>query len=196
MTKAIEAVHEFWFGPLNDAGLCSEAQNKLWFSKSDKTDRICRGRFSDSVEQAIAGELGHWADNDRGLIALVVLLDQLTRNLYRDTPQAFAGDSRALQLAQQAIASGRHLRLPAIHRVFLYLPLEHREDLAIQEQCLTLFELLRTSAGSKPIEGYQRYAIAHRDVIKAFGRFPHRNRILGRASSPQELKYLAEHGGF
>ncbi|MDH4041161.1 MAG: DUF924 domain-containing protein [Gammaproteobacteria bacterium] len=196
MNSAIAAIHRFWFGPLDAAGFAAPEQNRLWFGASAQTDAVIATRFGTLVSRALAGELEHWAGGDEGLIALVLLLDQFTRNIHRGTPGAFAGDGRALALAQQAIAGGRHRALPAIHRVFLYLPLEHCEDLAVQEECVRLFAELAGEAGAGRIGDFARYAAAHRDVIARFGRFPHRNAILGRTSSPGELAYLEQHGGF
>jgi uncharacterized protein (DUF924 family) len=196
MHDTIEAIHEFWFGELDAHGLCIDDRNALWFGASEATDAICRDRFGAALAQARDGGLNDWAQTDRGLVALVVLLDQFSRNIHRDTALAFAGDAAAIALAQDAIASGRHLRLPAIHRVFVYLPLEHCEDIAVQEQCVSLFEELARRMNHPQFDSFARYAVAHRDAIARFGRFPHRNAILGRASSAAELTYLAEHGGF
>ncbi|MEZ5569803.1 MAG: DUF924 family protein [Halioglobus sp.] len=190
----INAIHAYWFGELNAAGLADDNRQALWFGASPETDAECRERFGSALAHARGGRLAHWADTDRGLVALVVLLDQFSRNIDRGRPEAFAADAQALTLAQTAIGSGRDRRLPAIHRVFLYLPLEHSENLQIQRECLRLFSVL--AAEEPGTAGFLRYAQAHHDVIERFGRFPHRNAILGRASSAQELDYLATHGGF
>lgn len=191
----IERVHDFWFGELDARGMCVEDRHRLWFGSDARTDSECRRRFGAALERALAGELDHWARDDRGLVALVVLLDQFSRNIHRGTARAFAGDARALALASAAIDSHRHLRLPAIHRVFTYLPLEHAEDLAQQSRCVQLFDEL-AAGGDAQLAQFARYAHAHRDVIERFGRFPHRNAILGRDSSAQERHHLATHGGF
>ena len=196
MQVAIQDIHDYWFGPLDAAGMAGADRNKLWFSASEAVDADLRRRFGALVERALGGELQPWGNDDAGLVALVLLLDQFTRNLFRGTPRAFAGDQRALALARKTIAAGRHRRLPAIHRVFLYLPLEHCEDLATQDECLRLFAALERDAGSESVAGFTRYARAHREVIAQFGRFPHRNAILGRESTPAELEHLARHGGF
>lgn len=196
MHDTIEAIHEFWFGELDARGLCRDDRQPLWFGASEDTDAICRDHFGAALAQARAGALDEWAQTDRGLVALVVLLDQFSRNIHRGTALAFGGDALALGLAADAIATGRHLRLPAIHRVFLYLPLEHSEDLAVQEQCVSLFAELAGRMNHPQFDSFARYAIAHRDAIARFGRFPHRNAVLGRQSSDAELAYLAEHGGF
>ena len=195
-TETIDDIHAFWFGELDETGMCVADRNPLWFASSAETDETCRSRFGHWVEQAVAGELDDFVDTDDGLIALIVLLDQFTRNIYRGTAQAFSGDTRALAIAQRTIRSGRHLRLPAIHQVFLYLPLEHSEDMDVQQECVTLFEELAGITGSEQIASFTRYAVAHREVIAKFGRYPHRNAILGRESSPGELAYLEKHGGF
>jgi uncharacterized protein (DUF924 family) len=196
MDPQIEAVHDFWFGPLDEAGLCAPEQHDLWFKSSDEIDAAIRARFGELTGRATAGQLEAWEDSDAGAVALVILLDQFNRNIHRGTPAAFAGDERALALAQHYIETGHYRRLPAIHQGFLYMPLEHAEDLDVQEECVTLFEELAAITGNQMIADYVRYAIAHRDVIARFGRFPHRNAILGRTSTPEELAYLEKHGGF
>jgi uncharacterized protein (DUF924 family) len=196
VTDIIEEIHQFWFGELDENGFCADDRQALWFGASVETDASCRVRFGTALDHARQNKLGDWTHTDRGLVALVVLLDQFSRNIHRGTAQAFAGDALALRLAQDAIAIGRHLQLPAIHRVFLYLPLEHCEALAVQEQCVALFEELARQTGHPQCAGFTRYAAAHRDVIAQFGRFPHRNAILGRASSEAERLFLAQHGGF
>ena len=196
MTDISEDIHAFWFGELDENGRCVEDRNALWFGASDTTDAECRTRFGASLALALQGKLDAWTQTNRGLVALIVLLDQFSRNIHRGTAQAFTGDPLALALAQDTISSGRHLRLPAIHRVFLYLPLEHCEDLAVQDTCVALFAQLQQIGGDAQFASFARYAIAHRDVIARFGRFPHRNALLGRTSSAEELSYLEQHGGF
>ncbi len=196
MTSTIEDIHDFWFGELDDKGLCITDRNRRWFGADEETDEACRAHFGNSLRLALEGKLDTWMQTDQGLVALILLLDQFSRNIHRGTAQAFTGDPLALALAQDAIASGRHLRLPAIHRVFLYLPLEHGEDPAIQDQCVRLYEALASATGHPQFAGFTRYALAHRDVIATFGRFPHRNEVLGRPSSAGELAWLEEHGGF
>ena len=198
MQKAdtIKEIHNFWFGELDENGVCVIDHHALWFGANEETDTFCREQFGASLMTAQEGKLQHWAETDRGLIALVVLLDQFSRNIHRGTAQAFTGDPIALALAQDTISSDRHLHLPSIHRVFLYLPLEHCEDLAVQENCVALFEELAQLSGHPQFASFARYAIAHRDVIAQFGRFPHRNKALGRESSAEELAYLEKYAGF
>ena len=196
MTDTITGIHDFWFGELDKDGLCKTDRNALWFGADEATDTRCRALFGASLALAQSGKLDSWESTDRGLIALVVLLDQFSRNIHRGTVHAFGGDPKALALAQDAIASGRHLRLPLIHRVFLYLPLEHSEELVLQNQCVALFEELALVSDHPQLTSFTRYARAHRDVIAKFGRFPHRNAALERSSSPAEIAYLEQHGGF
>jgi len=196
MTDNITEIHDFWFGDLDENGLCTTDRNALWFGADEQTDVTCRVRFGAPLVLALDGNLDSWVNTDRGLIALVVLLDQFSRNIHRGTAQAFGGDPRALALAQDAIASNRHLRLPVIHRVFLYLPLEHSEEFALQNQCVDLFEELMRVGNHPQFASFTRYAKSHRDVIAQFGRFPHRNAALGRTSSAGEIAYLEQHGGF
>jgi uncharacterized protein (DUF924 family) len=196
MIETINTIVDYWFGELDEQGLSAPEQHALWFKSSLDTDRYCLRHFGDLVEQAIGGELDHWADSDRGLIALIVLLDQFPRNIFRGTARAFSGDSLALALALRTIKAGDHRALPAIHQVFLYLPLEHSENLEVQQQCLELFAVLKASSDHEKIAGFEQYALAHRDVIARFGRFPHRNTILGRPSTEAELTFMETHAGF
>lgn len=192
----IDHILMFWFGPLDSGGFSPPTQHSRWFHSGANIDRECEALFGAAVKQAIAGDLAQWAASDRGLLALILLLDQLPRNIYRGTAAAYSGDVRALALAQQAIAERRHLELPAIHRVFLYMPLEHSEDLPAQEQCVALFEELAAATGAELVADFGRYAVVHRDIIAKFGRYPHRNVVLGRESTPAELEHLERHGGF
>ncbi len=186
----------FWFGPLDNQGLSKAEQHGLWFKSSQSIDQNISELFGATVKKALGGQLDSWASSERGLMALILLLDQFTRNIYRGTPEAYSGDSTALALARAAITENRHLSIPLIHRVFLYLPLEHSEAIADQKRCVALFEDITTTTGLEQIRGFTRYALAHLDVIAQFGRFPHRNTILGRVSTPAEEVHMATHGGF
>jgi uncharacterized protein (DUF924 family) len=195
----ILAILHYWFDELDTLGMCPQAQNKLWFQSRPETDREIEQRFGADVRQALAGELNHWVDEKEGLIALVILLDQFTRNIYRGTTAAFSGDRQALAMAAKAVACGTDRELASIHRVFLYIPYEHAEDLATQEAGIGCFDRLledcHPDAGER-VSGFRDYSVAHRDVIARFGRFPHRNAILGRESTGEEVSHLEQHGGF
>lgn len=197
MAHAIEDTLAFWFGdlPLRDG---SEAdRSALWFSKSEAQDAEIRRRFGAQVSAALAGELDTWAQTPQGRLALVVTLDQFTRNIHRHTPAAFAGDPRALAHTLEALEQGEHLRLPLIGRVFLYMPMEHAEDLAMQHRCVACFRELEQAAPARDqamFRGFTDYAERHREVIRRFGRFPHRNAILARENTPEESAYLSQPG--
>lgn len=195
MTPA--AVLEFWLGAEPARALRDPARNRLWWRKDAATDADIRARFDTWVAAALAGRLHPWADAPDGLLALVLLTDQFTRNIHRDTPAAFAGDPLALAWCRQGIAAGWEPRLSAAERAFLYMPLEHSEILADQDECVARFE--RLVAESAAVErgalaGMLDYARRHREVIARFGRFPHRNAILGRESSAAELEFLRTPG--
>lgn len=196
MDDGIDDILDFWFGQLGSDGMPVDNRNALWFGRDCAVDALLRERFGRWLERGIAGELDHWADSDRGLVALVVLLDQFSRNIHRGSARSFAADPQALALAGRAIAGGRHETLPTAHRAFLYMPLEHCEDLDTQERCVALFQELAAGSGHEQVAGFERFALAHRDVIARFGRFPHRNALLGRTSTGEELDYLDKHGGF
>ncbi|BEV16956.1 DUF924 domain-containing protein [Herbaspirillum sp. DW155] len=195
-----EEVLDFWFGPDWDtlpAHQVAERQKKLWWSKHPDVDAQCRTRFEPLVQQAAANELDDWTESPRSMLALILLLDQMPRNIYRDTPQAFAFDELARQCSHLALAMGLDAELPPLARVFVYLPLEHAEDLDDQEYVVQLMRGLAKAASGedKPaFDGYADYARRHHAVIERFGRFPHRNRILGRDSTPEEVEFLKQPG--
>lgn len=180
---APEEVMDFWF-----AGDPSLAR-PVWFEKSTGFDAAC-ARFAAARDQAKAGGLDHWIATPHGALALVILLDQFSRNLHRGSAEAFAADRKALAIARAAVAQGYDRTLAPLERVFLYLPFEHAEDLETQDEAVRLFEALRGQVDEKTIE----FAHRHRDVIRRFGRFPHRNAVLGRTGTAAEGAYLAQPG--
>jgi len=173
-TSEALALCDFWFGP--------EAKPKWWI-KDAIFDAEIRQRFGNLHDRAAAGRLNHWEETAKGCLALIILLDQVPRNIFRDTPRAFATDAPALALAKQALTRGFDRDLGIEERVFLYLPFEHSEDLADQERCVALIEPLGN-------ENFTDFARRHLEVIKRFGRFPHRNRVLERNSTEEELTFL------
>lgn len=190
-------VLEFWFGNAGDDTAIAQAQQKLWWSKNESVDADMRKRFAEPVESAAGGRFNHWAQDAHGRLALILLFDQFPRNMYRDTPRAFAYDSRARELALAGITTGTDRTLRAIERVFFYLPLEHSESAELQERCVALLTALAAGvpeADRKTFKGYVDYAVRHRDVIHRFGRFPHRNHVLGRVSTPEETAFLKQPG--
>jgi uncharacterized protein (DUF924 family) len=195
----IQRILDYWFGELDAAGMAGPAQQTLWFNPPAGTDEAIRDQFRGDVELALTGALDHWRATPQGLLALVILLDQFTRNIYRGTPAAFSGDSRALALARAAVARQWHCELATIHGVFLCMPFEHAEDPGAQDEGLAAMDglLSRCPAEARSqVADFRRYLLAHREVIARFGRFPHRNAILGRASTPAELSHLETHRGF
>lgn len=181
MSPRAAALLEFWFAPGMEA---------RWFAVDPAFDRELAERFGPDLARAAKGELDHWVETPDEAVALVILLDQMPRNVFRGKPEAYALDSRALAMAEATLLRGHDRALPRIRRGFLYLPFEHSESLADQEYCVSLFE----RAGDDP-DGLM-WARRHRDVIARFGRFPHRNAVLGRETSPEEAAFLEAEGGF
>ena len=182
-------VLDFWFGP---APLSTRRE---WFVKNAEFDVSIRRRFGPLVDRALAAPLG-WGDDALSTLAEVIVLDQFTRNLFRGQARAFAGDARALELALRLTGSGQHLSLHPLQRWFACMPLEHAEDLGLQDRCVALFEALVADAGqhADALQGALDNAHKHREVIRQFGRFPHRNAALGRSSTAAEAAYLAQPG--
>jgi uncharacterized protein (DUF924 family) len=184
------AVLDFWYQP-DDAGRWRDLAREEWFRKDAAFDAAIRERFGDLIARALAGGLGEWCVQPRGALARVLVLDQFTRNAFRDTPDAFAGDARALATAKAALAQGFDRGLAPVERWFLYMPFEHSEVLEDQSRAVALFEALAAETGlDAPLE----WARKHEAVIRRFGRFPHRNDILGRASTPEEAAFLQTPG--
>lgn len=193
----IDAIVEFWFGADPDDGAVAKEKSSLWWSKNPQVDEEIRQRFEGLVAKAAAGELSDWQMTPRGKLALILLTDQFPRNIYRDTPRAFACDPKALAECLDGVTRGLDLSLRPIERVFFYLPLEHSESLEHQEQSVKQFRELIDAVGAD-LKGvfaqYLDFAVRHREIIARFGRFPHRNKILGRESTAEEAAFLAEPG--
>lgn len=192
-----EQVLEFWFGELDASGRAKPEVAKRWFQGGPAFDRAVRDQFL-SVHAAVAAG-GHedWLTTPRGRLALVIVLDQFSRNMFRGTPASFARDGRALELSFDGIARGDDKKLRTDERTFLYMPLMHSEKLAVQERCVDLFATFGDSLAEDARDAVTRnldYAVRHRDIIRRFGRFPHRNAILGRASTPEEAEFLKQPG--
>jgi uncharacterized protein (DUF924 family) len=192
-----EEVLDFWFGEQrNEAGWLQE-RNRLWFGGAPEADARIRERFLALTEAARAGQLDEWAQEPRGLLALVILLDQFSRTLFRGSPEAFDADAAARALVHRMRAQGWETRYTPLERLFLAMPLMHAEGLGEQEACMREFErLVELCAG--PLGDTMRssldYARRHRDIVQRFGRFPHRNDTLGRPSTPEEQDFLKQSG--
>ncbi|HKX41698.1 MAG TPA: DUF924 family protein [Burkholderiaceae bacterium] len=190
LTPDATAVLDFWFGTPGspEHGTFRE----LWFTKSEATDREIAQRFAPLIERALRGELADWETQPDSALAQILLLDQFTRNVFRDTPRAFAGDARALAAASAMVGRRQDEALPPIPRSFVYMPFEHAESTIAQDEAVRLFT--RLAAAAPDLGHMLDYAHRHRDVIQRFGRFPHRNAILGRRDTPEETTFLQQSG--
>jgi uncharacterized protein (DUF924 family) len=187
--KQARAVLDFWFGARESAEYGKS--RAIWFDKNEAFDAELRARFGFVQRAAATGQLDSWQATPHGALALIVLLDQFPRNMYRGTPAAFACDSHAQHIAGKAVARGFDRGLLPVERWFIYLPFEHAEDIASQRKSLRLFATLRNDPGSV---GNMDYARRHHQIVARFGRFPHRNRILGRESTVEEIEFLQQPG--
>ena len=198
-----QSVLDFWLGDGLTHGWPTQDLGKRWFGGGAALDEEITNRFGVRVMQALEGELNDWANISStpaqparpllGRLALIILLDQFTRNVFRGSSQAFAGDALAQQLVLQTLADDADLQLPWVGRVFMYMPLMHAENLALQNECVTRFEQLVTDAPpalKEQLQGNLDFARQHRAIIEQFGRFPYRNAALGRASTPEEQVFL------
>ncbi|MGN8275430.1 DUF924 family protein [Pseudomonas sp. SMN5] len=193
MAEPWQPLLDWWFGSAEAPDDIAAEKGKLWFGK--RHDRQARERFGDQVEQALAGGLIDWAQRPEGWLALVLLLDQLPRMIFRDTPKAFSGDLRAQALVAQGMAAGFDRQLKPIQRVFIYLVLEHCENLAVQNEAVSRFiDLVREQPEVAVFEDNLDYAERHQKIIARFGRFPHRNGVLGRESTAEEGEFLNRPG--
>lgn len=187
---AAQEVLDFWFLRPGEAGH-GQARD-VWFRKDPVFDATVLQRFGAVIEAALAGGCTEWDRSPRGSLARILVLDQFTRNAFRDTPRAFAGDALALKAARRLVDAGQDAQLAPLERWFAYMPFEHAEDLAAQERAVALFS--RLAADHDGFGEALDYAVRHRDVIARFGRFPHRNALLARASTAEELDFLRQPG--
>ena len=183
---ATRAILDFWFLP---AG----GYRPEWFRKDEAFDAAIRDGFGNEIEAALGSEAPADA-GDEELLARILLLDQFTRNIFRGTPRAFAGDAQALAIATTLVGSGRDKNLNPWQRWFVYLPFEHAESLLEQERSVALYAALRREAQGGAFDNAYDYAVKHRDIVARFGRFPHRNTILGRESTAEEIEFLKQPG--
>lgn len=193
-----EDVLGYWIGPAADDAVVAEAKNALWYRKDFETDREIARLFLPTMAALSAGLADDWAQRGaKPRLAAVIALDQFSRNVFRGQPEAFENDDRALSLALLGIALGLERDLTEVERAFLYMPLEHSEDADMQTRAVAHFEVLHADARDafKPLtESWLDYARRHKAVIDRFGRFPHRNAILGRENTAEEAEYLSQPG--
>lgn len=176
----IEKILTFWF---------EECSSKDWYSKSDELDEKIVDQFKDVYWQILAGETATWRESAKGRLAEIIVLDQFARNMFRDDAQTFAADMLALALAQEAVRIGADQEVDTSRRGFFYMPYMHSESSRVHEDAVKLFDSLGN-------EGSNKFEIMHKEIIDQFGRYPHRNEVLGRTSTPKEIAYLKEHSGF
>lgn len=199
--KLEKEIFDFWFFDFPESGVPAEPHFKKWFQKDPRFDQEIRKRFENSLKKAAQGELDSMMETPSGALALIILLDQFSRNMYRETPQAFAQDSKALELARRAVNEGLDQKVPFGMRMFFYLPFEHSESIHDQNESVRLFEQWTAKstqetgeAGERFAQEVLKYAYSHQEVIQKYGRFPHRNGILDRSSTVEEKEYLAQPG--
>ncbi|MCP4917306.1 MAG: DUF924 domain-containing protein [Proteobacteria bacterium] len=188
-------VLSYWFGPLDESSYPQERLG-IWWGKSTETDAFIRTTFQATLEAIGRGELD-WTSSARGRLAQVLVLDQFSRNMHRDQPGMYALDHLAQDLALDGVMTRADADLTPVERSFLYMPFMHAENIALQRLCVRKFQELRDTARPADADSWTRtldYAVQHRDIVERFGRFPHRNRILGRESTAEELAFLEEPG--
>jgi len=194
-----EEILNYWFGELKESEAPLEDYYEIWFGKRREVDEFIRTNFEEDLKLAIEGKLKSWEDASCSTLALIILLDQFSRNIYRGTAKAFAHDSIALEICLRGIEKGFDTRLHPVERLFFYMPLEHSEDLEIQKKSVEYFFMMEKlyptplSLASMASE-FRKYAEMHYVIIEKFGRFPHRNEILGRESTPEEIEFLKQPG--
>lgn len=189
----------FLFGNLKEGDVPPEELSRMWWAKDEKTDEYIRTNFESDIADAKEGRLHEWEKTPRGTLALIVLLDQFLRNMYRDTPGAFSRDRQALEIAVSGIEKGFDKELHPIERVFFYMPLMHSEDIDMQKRSIALYSALERGFTSpaelaEMLSTNSEYARRHYAIIERFGRYPHRNKILGRESTPEEVEFLKQPG--
>ena len=185
---------DFWFGDDSDDASRAKRQAPLWWGKNSDTDLLIRQRFGALAEAASTGMLAHWAEVPTGRLALILLLDQLPRNIARGLPEAFAQDPKALALSLEGLSLGADKALSPLARVFFYLPLEHSEQPEHQARSVALFDALAAEQPGPTFAGYLDFARRHQAIVDRFGRFPHRNAILGRPNTSEESAFLTQPG--
>ncbi len=183
-----DEVLEFWFGREDEPGYGEFRE--AWFRKDPEFDRQVRDRFEDLYETAATGALDDWKEEARSCLALVILLDQLPRNMFRGDPKSYATDSKAQEAAEYAVDRALDRELPPFQRMFLYMPFMHSENLEHQRRSVELFRALGGEGEADPAS----YAVRHMEIIERFGRFPHRNEVLGRQTTPEEAEFLTQPG--
>jgi len=188
-TSEINTVLEFWFADREQDRLKLDSRMDCWFGSNRNFDAEVTERFREATEQALNGDLDHWAESPLGQLALILLLEQFPRRIYKDAPRAFAGDRKALKICEQGVSSNSYRKLNALQQLFFFMPLQRAESLKIQQTSVRIYNALAERVSSTlrdTFETVAQFAELRRDVIAEFGRFPHRNELLGRANSNAE----------
>lgn len=193
---------DYWFGPRPFTAPGLRERMRFWFGGDaaelvEMRDRDLESRFGALAARALAGELAAWADSPRRRLALILLLDQLPRNVHRGTAEAFAGDAAAARLAAEGLTQAADAALDVVERIFFYMPLQHAESIELQEMSVAAFRRLQSEAPPVLTDVFDStldYAVLHHDIVRRFGRFPHRNAALGRQSTPEEQLWLEREG--
>jgi uncharacterized protein (DUF924 family) len=197
MNDTVEEILSWWFGDMDGPHDMDMSKLPMWFMGGPDFDREVRERWGEPVERAMRGELDEWAETPRGRLALVLLLDQLTRNVFRGSARSFEADPKALALVLEGIERGHDTELRTVERQFLYMPLMHAEDRDVAERSVAIARALRDALPEdvRPrFQGYVDHAEKHAAIVRQFGRYPHRNEVLGRESSEEELAFMKEKG--
>lgn len=190
----IKDVLDYWFSDSDLDSPTLDSRMDRWFGSSEELDKEIGERFGELVEQASGDELDAWAEQPEGRLALIILLDQFRRNIYRGKPECFEQDKKALKICIEGTMSGVHKHLSAEQRVFFFMPLQHAESLKIQDKSVSIYNALADSVSDTLRETFAtcaQFAELHRDIVAEFGRFPHRNAVLGRANTEAEATYLS-----
>ena len=188
-----EEIIKFWFGKVEESVFPSPNRTHIWFDNDDVVDETIRSKYSYDLERAVLDEYKEWESSPRPMLALILLFDQFTRHIYRDTPLAYAQDHRALELCLQGIEKQYDHVINLIERAFFYFPLMHSENVEIQATSIRAYKILLDLSFPEArgvFENFLDYALKHFDIVKRFGRFPDRNKALGRVSTKEELQYL------
>ena len=190
----IDAILSFWFKERELSAPQIDRRLDIWFGEDAVFDHECKKLFADDVEKASNGELDHWAEEPRGRLALILLLDQFRRNIYRGTAEAFSKDKLALKFCVEGAMAKKTTGLTPIQQAFFYMPLQHAESRKVQARSVALFRRLAEAVSPTYRETFEtiaQFAELHHDIIERFGRFPHRNKLLGRNNTPEEDEYLS-----
>jgi uncharacterized protein (DUF924 family) len=193
LTVTPQGIIEFWFGDALESPESARIKSKFWYVSSPDTDNEIRRQFGPTLEAVHEGNLEGWEASPEGTLALVILLDQFSRNIYRGDARAYSGDKLALAIAKRAVQSGLDQKLPGLQRLFLYHPFHHSEQIRDQEDAVVLFQGVEDQSPQywrEFLHGFTKFAVHHRDVVLRFGRFPHRNKTLGRSNTNEEQDYL------